>query len=95
MSDMVDLKSTPAKSSSVVAKQMGKEYVLVPIADNIADMNSLFILNETGMFIWEQIDGKQTIEKIISLAAEHYDIDIPTAKNDVVNFIERIKEFLL
>ena len=92
---MIKLESILSHSSSIVSKKMGNEYVLVPIANNIADMNSVFILNETGVFIWEQIDGKQDIEKIISAVAEKYDVDESIAKNDVISFIERTKEYLV
>ena len=74
---------------------MGNEYVLVPIANNIADMNSVFTLNETGVFIWEQIDGKRTVDEIISAVVEKYSVDQPAAKNDVIAFIEIIKEYLI
>ena len=92
---MIKLESILSHSLSIVSKKMGNEYVLVPIANNIADMNSVFIINETGVFIWEQMDGKRNIEKIISAVAEKYDVDESIAKNDVIAFIERTKEYLV
>ena len=92
---MLKLNSTFSHSASIVAKKMGNEYVLVPIANNIADMNSVFTLNETGVFIWEHIDGKRNIKEIISAVVEKYNVDETTAKNDVTAFIEKIKEYLI
>ena len=59
---MTGLKSILSHSPSVVTRKTGNEYVLVPITNNIADMNSVYTLNETGAFIWEQIDGKRNVE---------------------------------
>lgn len=92
---MINLKTIFSHSASVVAKKMGAEYVLVPIANNIADMNSVFTINETGVFIWERIDGKRNVEEIISAVAEEYNVDELTAKNDAIAFIEKIKEYLI
>ena len=76
---MIDLKSVLSHSSSVVTRKTGNEYVLVPISDNVADMDSVYTLNETGAFIWELIDGKKSVSDLIKALAEEYKIDIETA----------------
>jgi len=58
---MIDLNSVVSHSPEIVTKKTGNEYVLVPLASNIADMNRLFTLNESGAFIWELIDGKKNV----------------------------------
>jgi len=92
---MTGLNSILSRSPSVVTRKTGKEYVLVPVANNIADMNSVYTLNKTGAFIWEQIDGKKTIENIIGLVTKEYDIDNNSASKDVFDFIGNMKEFLI
>lgn len=92
---MTDLKSVPSHSPRIVTKKTGKEYVLVPLAENIADMNSLYTLNETGAFIWEQIDGKKNVGEIIAALMEEYDIDEKTAFGDVLQFMENLSNYLI
>ena len=92
---MAGLKSILSPSKSVVTTKTGNEYVLVPIANNIADMNSVYTLNETGAFIWEQIDGKRTAGEIIDHLIQEYEIDKDSATKDVFDFIENMKEFLI
>ena len=92
---MIDLNTVPSHSPSVVTRKTGNEYVLVPLANNIADMNSVYTLNETGAFIWEQIDGKRTIRDLIDLLNQEFETDIETASKDVIDFIENMKEFLI
>ncbi len=92
---MAGLKSILSHSPSIVTRKTGNEYVLVPIANNIADMNSVFTLNETGAFIWEQIDGQRTVEMIINALTKEYDIDNETAKNDVFSLIDNMSEYLI
>jgi methyltransferase-like protein len=92
---MTGLKSILSQSASVVTRKTGNEYVLVPITNNIADMNSVYTLNETGAFIWEQIDGKRSVEDIINAVADEYDIDKQTAESDVFTFIENMSKYLI
>jgi methyltransferase-like protein len=92
---MTGLKSIPSHSTAIVTRKTGNEYVLVPVTNNIADMNSVFTLNETGAFIWEQIDGKRSVEEIIRVLSTNYDIDRGTAEIDVFTFIENMKKYLI
>ena len=92
---MIDLKSVPGHSPSIVTRKTGNEYVLVPVANNIADMNSVYTLNETGAFIWEQIDGKNNINNIIDKLTAEFDIDHETAERDVLSFMDDMKKYLI
>lgn len=92
---MTGLKSVLSQSTSVVTRKTGNEYVLVPITNNIADMNSVYTLNETGAFIWEHIDGKRSVEEIITELKYEYDIDQQKAETDVFDFIENMRRYLI
>jgi len=92
---MTGLNSVLSHSPAVVTRKTGNEYVLVPVANNIADMNSVYTLNETGAFIWEQIDGKRTVNEIIESLTEEYEIDNETASKDVIDFVGNMNEYLI
>jgi hypothetical protein len=92
---MAGLTSILSQSTTIVTRKTGNEYVLVPITNNIADMNSVYTLNETGAFIWEQIDGKRTLEDIINELINEYDIDRQNAESDVFSFIENMSKYLI
>ena len=72
---MSDLQSVLSHSPSIVTRKTGNEYVLVPVANNIADMNSVYTLNETGAFIWEHIDGQRSVKDLIETLVKEYEID--------------------
>jgi len=92
---MAGLKSVLSHSPSVVTRKTGSEYILVPLANNIADMTSVYTLNETGAFIWDQIDGKRDVEEIIIALTGEYEIDFETAGEDVFAFIENMCNYLI
>jgi hypothetical protein len=92
---MMELKSIPSHSPSVVTRKTGNEYILVPVTNNIADMDSVYTLNETGAFIWEQIDGKKNLGSIVELLTNEYNINTEIATNDLLDFINKMKEYLI
>jgi len=92
---MFDLASVPSRSESVVTRKTGHEYVLVPVVDNIADMNSVYTLNETGAFLWELIDGKRTVKDLIDSLIIEYDVDRDKASREVISFLDDMDKFLI
>jgi hypothetical protein len=92
---MTGLKSILSRSPSIVTRKTGNEYVLVPVTDNIADMTSIYTLNETGAFIWEQINGNKSVEDIINALTAEYDIDNNNATTDVFSFIDNMSKYLI
>ena len=92
---MMNLKSVPVRSEKIVTRKTGNECVLVPVTNNIADMTSVYTLNETGAFIWERIDGRNNIEELINAVVNKYDTDISTATGDVFSFIDNMRNYLI
>ncbi len=47
-------------------------------------------LDEIGSFIWKKIDGANNVDKIISLAIEHFGKKIEPAENRVIQFMKQM-----
>ena len=92
---MAGLKTILSHSKSIVTTKTGNEYVLVPVANNIADMNSVYTLNETGAFIWEHINGANSVGDIINKMMEEYEVDFLTASEDLFSFIDEMGKYLI
>ena len=91
---MISLSSIPSHSPEVVFRRINDEFLLIPLTDNIADMDSLYRLTETGAFIWELIDGKLAISDITSKVAEEFDVEHDVAEKDILGFFREAGEFL-
>jgi hypothetical protein len=90
---MMDLTELYNKKSRFAVRNVGNELILVPLKNNIADMKEIFTLNEVGSFIWNTIDGKCTEEDIAAAIIEEFDIDEFTAKKDMEEFLDKLKQF--
>ena len=53
--------------------------------------NYIFKLNETGSSIWEML-YKKPVGEIASFVSEKYRVDMHTAVNDVIDFINRLAD---
>ncbi len=87
----MNLQTLHKLKSKFVARNVGNELILVPLTANVAQMNELFTLNETGKFIWENINENSTISDIENSMIETFDIDSVTAKRDIELFLSKLK----
>jgi len=91
---MISITSIPSRSDRVVVRRINDECLLIPLTDDIADMDSLYRLNETGAFIWELIDGRRDIKEITSRVAEEFDVDQREAEKDILLFLVEVRDFI-
>ena len=90
---MISVSSIPSHSQKVVVRRINDESLLIPLASDIADMDSLYRLNETGAFIWDAIDGKRNIKEITAMVAEEFDVDPGEAEKDLLFLLRRFRNF--
>lgn len=91
---MISITSIPSRSDRVVVRRINDECLLIPLTADIADMDSLYRLNETGAFIWELIDGRRDIKEITSRVAEEFDVDQREAEKDILLFLVDVQDFI-
>lgn len=89
------LNEIPRKSPQIIARRTGDEYVLVPVTNDIADMTSMYTLNETGAFIWDRIDGSSTIDDIARALADEYGEQLETTRRDVLSCLADLDKYLI
>lgn len=83
------------KNPYIVPRTIHGSFFLVNIGDNYAgDRCALHEVNQTGMFLWEQIDGKRTSADIAMLLKNAIvaDIDMATIRRDTEEFLISLKE---
>ena len=79
------------KSPNIVSRKIADEYILVPIRQNVGDLENIYTLNEVGAFIWELIDGKRQLKEIKERIVEEFEVSEEEAENDLIDFIQQLK----
>lgn len=88
----MEARSVIKKNPRIVARKSGEEYILVPITDNVANMEAVYTMNETAAFVWDNIDGETTLEEIARVMSGEFETDIDTAMNDIVELVNDLKK---
>ena len=68
-------------------REIAGTHVVVPIGERVIEFKGMMTLNETGMFIWEQLQSESTFEDVLDSILSSYEIDEGTAKTDLEEFI--------
>ena len=53
---------------------------------------ALFSLNETGLFIWNQLKKGTTLKLLVQMLQAEYDVGDLQAKEDIEEFLQNISE---
>ena len=81
-----------ARSDRMVGRRVGEEHLLVPLAGRGADLDSILNLNRVGAFIWENLDGRRTGDEVVEALVVQFDVDLPRASRDYLDFLEQLRE---
>jgi hypothetical protein len=79
------------KSESIVSRRIGDEYILVPIRQDVGDLESIYTLNETGALIWELTDGKTQVSQIKEKIVEEFEVDPEQAEQDLKEHLQQLE----
>lgn len=79
-----------ARNDRVVSRRIVDELILVPIRQNVAEMETLYTLNDVGARVYELIDGKRRVSDIVEAIVTEFEVSPETAESDVRDFIAQL-----
>jgi Coenzyme PQQ synthesis protein D (PqqD) len=77
-----------AKNSDFVQREVAGECILIPIRRQLTDVNSLYVLNETGAALWRRMDGKTPLQAILLDTLNEFDVTQTQLEQDVASLLE-------
>lgn len=81
------------RAPDLVERRVADETFLLPVKGALANTVEMFALSEVGQFIWSLSDGSRSVEDLVSAVVAEFDIDEGQARQDVTDFVERLKGF--
>lgn len=75
-----------------VLRRLADCNVVLSIGEGAANFNQMTTLNETGRFLWEQLQTEKTIDQLVAALQEEYEVDEQTAYQHVQAFTNKLKE---
>lgn len=75
-----------------VVRQIAGETVAIPAGEAARALSGLLALNGSGGLLFERLQTEQTEDSLVQCLLEQYEIDEATAKSDVAEFLQKLRE---
>ena len=73
-------------------REIAGDTVVIPTGDMV-DLNMMTTLNDTGKFIWQQLEHETDEAAIVQALLAEYDVDEDAAQFHVASFVQRLREY--
>jgi len=80
------------RTEGIISRRVVDELILVPVRRNLAEMDTLYSLNELGARIFQLIDGKRTLRQLAFLVSDEFELSLARALTEVAAFMQRLVE---
>ncbi len=78
------------RNENFLLHQVAGTQVLVPVGPAAEAFSGMLTVNETGAFIWQQLETAHTLEALAQAIASEYAVEEDTARQDAQAFIEKL-----
>ncbi|UCC94336.1 MAG: PqqD family protein [Candidatus Omnitrophota bacterium] len=79
------------KDPNIVSRKIADEVILVTIKRNVADLESIYTLNEVSTRIWELIDGQKTLLQIRDIIVDEFEANPNEVESDLKQFLQKLE----
>jgi len=79
-----------SRNPDYIFRKVVDEYILVPIHQNVADMECIYTLNPVGAFVWQQLETPSSMDELQDAMIDAYDADPEVIEADLFDFIEEM-----
>jgi len=80
-----------AMHTQFVTRKIANETIIVPITNDIADLDSVYTLNEVASFVWELLETRQSPAAIAAAVAAEYNVSGDQAARDVDELLNELE----
>ena len=74
-----------------ILREVAGQTVVLPVGGDL-DLNMMITLNETGAFLWKQLEKENDQAGLVAALLAEYDVDEATAKTAVEGFVAKLNE---
>lgn len=79
------------KDTRIVTRCIAGETVIVPVRHDVANLDSIFTLNEIGSRIWDLINERTSLTDMVQLISDEYDVTPSEAAKDIGEFLMKLQ----
>jgi Coenzyme PQQ synthesis protein D (PqqD) len=93
MLQMVDSSSNRFRPSpDVVFRNVGEEAVLVPLRQNVGNLDWVYTLSPVAARVWQLLDGERPLPDIVAAICDEFEVEPHEAEGDVAELVTSLRE---
>lgn len=73
-----------------ILREIAGNFIVIAIGNAVKDFNGVITLNETGAFLWKQLEKGATKEQLLEALLNEYKVDNQVAEQHIDKFIEKL-----
>ncbi len=78
--------------SGFILRNVAGHSIVVPVGAQTVDFNCMITLNDTGAFLWQQLQEERSMQELTDALLAEYEVDTATAEADVASFVEQLQQ---
>lgn len=75
-----------------VLQQVAGQNIIVAVAQASVDFNGMLTLNETGAFLWKELEMGRDRDALVRALTDEYDVSAEKAAQDVDRFLAQLTQ---
>jgi Coenzyme PQQ synthesis protein D (PqqD) len=80
------------RNQEVVCRKIDGELIIVPIRNNVGDLNSLYTLNSVGSALWDFMVEGHTVPEMVQRICDEFEVSTARAQADIEAFLDSLLE---
>ena len=77
------------KTQTFIKRDINGESILIPTGDTAREFNGMITLQGTAGFIWDHIEEATSLEHLVDMITDEFDVDRKTAGSDAIGLHRR------
>ena len=77
---------------SFVTRRIAGETLILPVTGHVANLDSIYVMNDVGSRIWDLLGAPMPVEQIASTLSAEFDVSVEQAGEDVREFLGVLSE---
>lgn len=76
----------------LILREVAGNFIVVAVGPAVKYFNGVISLNETGAFLWKQLEKGNDEEGLVKALLDNYEIEQDLARTEAHNFIAKLKD---
>ena len=79
-------------NENFLLRNVADTWVVIPLGQDMLDLNGIINLNETGAFLWEKLRCGASVEELARALTEEYEVTFEEAITDAEAFCKKLMD---